>query len=294
MKIRLPGAVRPYFDAPRESGSGETPEQIAAREAAAKAAAEKAAADAAAAKEKADADRKAAEEAERIRLEKEKGSKLSDKEAELLREVMARKDKERETKAQLDAANQRLKEFDGIDPAKVKELIAAQEKAAADAKKAEQENLEKKGEWDRLKKMMGDDFNTKLAAKDEELKGSKTALQQANETIAKLTVGSAFANSDYIAKETVLTPDLARQAFGTHFETQPDGKVVEDSVKKLIESRADKEKLLRSKLAPGAGSGTTSARPNAQQTEQSGPKGVSRIALALSKGQLKSPAGASK
>lgn len=304
---QIPGMPRPCFDAPGETGSGETPEQIAAREAAAKAAkeaADKAAAEAAA---KVEADRKAAEEAELAKAS-------SDKEKELLQEIQVRKRKEREAKTALEDATKRLKEFEGIDPAKVKELLAAQEKAAADAKKAEQDNLEKKGEFDRLKKMMADDFEAKIKAKDEETKTTKSALDQAQETIMKLTVGTAFSNSDFVTNETVLTPDVARQVFGTHFDVQPDGKVVafdkpagtkdrtmlvdssgtplafEDSIKKLVETRSDKEKLLRAKGSPGAGSTTTPVRGANQQTAPDGLKGAARIAAALKGGALAKPA----
>ena len=64
--------------------------------------------------------------------------KLSDNEAQLLKDLMKHKDTAKSERAAREQLEAKLKEFDGIDPVAVRELLAKQQKA-------QEEELEKKG-----------------------------------------------------------------------------------------------------------------------------------------------------
>lgn len=280
MRMSIPGApdsLGMVFEADDETGS-------------AAAAAAKAEADAAAAaKAKADkdaADALAAEEAK-------KKSGLSDKEAELLREVMEKKTKLKELEKQLADANKR---FEGIDPDEVKKLLA-------EKKTLEEAELEKKGEWDRLKARMAEENGKAVDGFKKQLQDLGSVNQTLAKTIEDLTVGQAFANSSFITDETILTPSKARVIYGSFFEIE-EGKVVaydkprgatsrtkfvdaageavsfEDAIKKIIDLDTDKDRLLRAKSKPGAESKSDPVKKKPEETEL---KGVSRIRAALAK-----------
>lgn len=273
----------------------------AAKEAAAKEAAEKAAAADKAAKEK--AEKEAIEEEERKR-----GSKLTDREAELLKENMARK------KAQKDLED-RLKAFEGVDPAEWRKIKDNERKAKEAEEKAKLEAAEKAGEFTRVKKIMAEQHDAALKAKDADLAKANSALEAAMRTIEELTVGSSFSASTFIAQETVLTPTIARATFGSHFDIV-DGKVVaydkprgakdrtpmvdaageavpfETAIKRLVESNPEKDKLLRSQMAPGTGSRTENNTLSGKSTFKpshvdTGARGVNRMKAALDSGALK-------
>lgn len=277
----------------------------AATAAAAKAAADKAAADKAAA-DKAAADAAAAEAA-RIAA-----SKLSDTEAALLKENMANKQKLKDSAAAQEALQAQLKAFEGIDPAKAKELLAAQAKAATDAAAAEEKRLRDAGEFDRIKASMTEQQKAEIAAREKTIKEKSTALDTALKTINDLTVGASFTSSQFITTELVLTPRVARDVYGSHFDVEngqivaydkPKGaenrtKMVDSSgdpigfeaaIKKLVEAAPDKDQLLKSKLKIGASSTTTSASSFVPSHQTVGKEltGMARIKASLDKGALK-------
>jgi hypothetical protein len=301
---------RILFDKDNEGGNEGGDE--AAKAAADKAAADKAAADKAAA-DKAAADKAAAEAAKAEEL-KEKLKGMTDSEAKLLKEQMATKEKLKAEREAREALEAKLKAFEGLDPAKVKELVEANAKAEEKRKQEEEKRLVQAGEFDRLKAMMADSFKTEKTAIEGKLTETSTALDAAMKTINELTVGSAFNSSSFIGEETVLTPRIARDAYGPHFEIEngvpiaydkpkgadkrtklvgSDGEPLgfEDAIKKLVESAPDKDQILKSKLKQGARSTTVEIRPTArtshQQQTEDGPRGVSRITAALNKGALK-------
>jgi hypothetical protein len=216
-------------------------------------------------KEEADAEtaRKAAEDAN-------KKSGPTDAEAKLLKEVMEKKEALKKTNEELAQVREALKAFEGIDAAKVKALLADQ--AALEEKK-----LEEKGQWDALKKQMNDAHAAELAKKDDSVKVFSAENESLKQQIADLTVGNAFGNSKFIAEELALSVAKTKALFGGHFETQ-EGKVVafdkpagskgrtmlvdgkgeplsfEDALKKIVDTDADKDQLLKSKTKPGAAS----------------------------------------
>lgn len=221
--------------------------------------------------------------------------KPTQREAELLKEVMEKKDKLKTTQKELESIKKQLKDFDGIDPAKIRDMLKAQ----ADAEKAA---AEAKGDFDRVKQMMADEHAKELEKIRTEKDQTSNALAEALARIDELTIGDAFKSSAFIQNELILTPAKARTVYGAHFEMQ-DGKIVgfdkpkgsanrtmivdasgeplgfEDAVKKLVESDPDRDAMLRSKLKEGAGS--KPATEKAAQKTTNTVSGVSRIAVAL-------------
>lgn len=226
--------------------------------------------------------------------DKQKKSSLSDEAAALLKDVMKEKGKRKEAEDLLTAANARLKEFEGIDPAAVRELLAAQ--AEADQKAAE-----KAGDFERAKTMMIDAHKTETTKLNDKIAELNDLLKGAQTTINDLTIGAAFTNSAFIADELVLPPAKARRIYGAHFEIE-DGNVVgydkpkgaaertklvggtgetlsfTEALKKLVDADPDRDTLLKSKLKTGASSKTESEKATPKTAEL---RGVARIAEAL-------------
>lgn len=213
-----------------------------------------------------------AEEAEAAERAK-KGKQPTDEEARLLKEVMKNKEQRLQLKKDLDAATEKLKQFDGLDVDALKELAAKQ-------RTAEDQQLEAKGEWERLKTRMAQEHQTATSTLETRVKELEASLAERESTINEMTVGSSFNNSQFITGETTLTPQKARVIFGGHFELE-DGKVVgydkpkgasnrtqlvnssgdpvsfEDAMRKIIDADSDRDHLLKSGVKPGAKSTTT-------------------------------------
>lgn len=274
----------------------------AAAAAAEKAASEKAAADKAAAdkaaSEKAAADKAAADKAAADKADGDKKSGLSDKEAEFLKENMAKKEKLKEAEAKLAELQAQIEKFKDIDPEKAKTLIAKEQEA-------EKAALEAKGEFDRLKKMMAEEHAKEKSSLEEAVKAKDASLAAALAQINELTIGQAFSNSEFVKSELVMPASKARAVYGAHFEIE-NGRIVafdkpkgdegrsklvdgsgetmsfEAAMRKIIESDADRDSLLKSKIREGAGSQTSNDDRNKSMTDTSGLKGMSRIAAGLS------------
>ena len=217
----------------------------------------------------------------------------SDGEAKLLRELMEKKGSLKETKDQLAQVKAQLSQFDGINLDEIKVILKEREESA-------NKDLEAKGEWDRLKTNLLEQHTTEKVSLEEKIKALQIDLQSKDGSIHGLTIGSAFSASKYIADELTLTPSKAQIVYGSHFEYQ-DGKIVgydkpkgsaertqligsngeplsfDLAVAKIIEHDADKDYLLRSKVKPGANSGTTDAVVKPKQDVS----GISRISAAL-------------
>lgn len=227
--------------------------------------------------------------------------KTTAREAELLREVMDKKDKLKQSQKELDAIKQQLKNFEGINPDEIKEML----KQRADAEKAA---AEAKGDFDRVKAMMAEEHAKELEKVRSEKDQTANSLAEALARINDLTIGDAFLRSSFIKDELILTPTKARTVYGSHFDME-DGKIVaydkpkgaasrtmlvdssgdpldfESAVKKLVESDPDRDAMLRSKLKEGAGS--KPAVDKATPKKESAVQGVSRIAAALSAAKVK-------
>lgn len=237
--------------------------------------------------------------------------KPSDREAQLLKESMSRKEKI----GQLEA---RLAEFEGIDPKAFREM---QERLQAfDQKERDQVNakLVEQGRFDEALASMRaehegvlNQVRTQSAAElqtatqeREQLKAQLSAYQA---QIEDLTVGAAFGNSAFIREELVqaMNPERSRRLYGDHFDIV-EGKVVgydkprgqdgrvplvdkdgqpvsfDEAFKRVLSSQSDYETLIRSSAKPGAGSGTRDDKAT-DPTQKIG-TGVNRITAALNKG----------
>lgn len=214
----------------------------------------------------------------------------------LLAEVMDRKAKQRQAEAALKELETKLKQFDGIDPEAIRNML----KEKSDGERKE---LEAKGEFDRVKAMMAEEHTKalELIVKDrDDLKGQNATLQDA---INRLTVGNDFGQSTYIRDNLILSPAKARMLYGSHFENQ-DGKTVaydkpagaanrtmlvdgrgealpfDEALKRIIEADADKESILKAKINPGAGGGTKKVEDD-KSDDNKGPVGIGRVLAGL-------------
>lgn len=230
------------------------------------------------------------------------GTKPTDAEAKLLKEVMDKKNKLKAAEERVAAVESKLKEFEGIDPVAVKAMLKQQ-------KDAETAQLEAKGEWDRLKAQMVEEFGREKAGILAQLSEKEATIAKQKATIAELTVGTSFSQSQFIANELVLTPAKTRAVYGAHFDVV-DGKVIaydkpagsaertplvdakgdalsfDEALKKIVEADPEREQVIKSKMRQGAGSGTApkAGAPGSQGNVKL--TGADRIAAALNSGAL--------
>lgn len=270
--------VGPQIMLDREDGTGGGGDDEAKKAAAEKAAAEKAA-----------AEKEAAEKAARDK------SNMTDAEAKLLKEVMEKKEK-------LKQAEDRLRAFDGLDPEEIKKLVSERAQAEKDRLEAEKKAAEAAGDVERLKKAMAEEHKKEIEAVHATAKTAQDALAAALQQIDGLTVGTAFSNSQFIKNDLVLTPAKARKVYGDHFESVDGGVVAYDkpkgaaertklvdssgnsvsfdeAMKRLVEADPDRDAVVKSKLAPGAGSKGRDEKNTTTKTTEL--RGAARIQAAL-------------
>lgn len=238
--------------------------------------------------------------------------KPSDREAQLLKESMSRKEKI----GQLEA---RLAEYEGVDPKAFREMqerlqvLDQKERELANAKLIEQGRFdealnsmrsEHEGVLSQVRTQSAAELQAALQERDQ-LKAQLGAFQA---QIEDLTVGAAFGNSAFIREELVqaMNPERSRRLYGDHFDIV-EGKVVgydkprgqegraplvdkdgqpvsfDEAFKRVLSSQSDYETLIRSSVKPGAGSGTRDDK--ATDPAKKIGTGVNRIAAALNKGQ---------
>lgn len=212
------------------------------------------------------------------------GKKISDEEARLLKEVMQKKDALKKSEADLAAAQQRLKEFEGVDPAEIKKLLA-------DRKAAEEAQLAAKGEFETLKARMAEEHTKVTKVLQDENAQLKALLAQKDKVVDELSIGQQFSQSKFIADELTLTASKARTIYGAHFDLE-DGKVIaydkprgavgraplvdqygnnvgfDEALRQIVEADPEKEALLRSKVKQGAGSDSKTAGKVQQKADQ--------------------------
>lgn len=291
--LRHAGLTR-TFDAPNEGNAGGDAEAAAK---AAEAAAQKAADEAV---NKAQADAEAAAKAAAANTDNPELKKLAEEKADLLKEVMDKKNKLKEANATAEAAKKALDAYEGVDPAKVKELLrkeAEAEKAAAEAK----------GDFDRVKQMMAEEHAKEKKTLQEQIEDLTKQLTSKNSVIDELTIGNSFGNSNFIKDSLVLSPEKTRQLYGAHFEMK-DGKLVaydkpataanrtmlvnsagdplpfEEALERIVNADPDKKSVLRSKAKPGGSSSTTATTQTQQKSGEEKTDGLfgrTRLANAL-------------
>ena len=224
----------------------------------------------------------------------EGGNKPSDAEAKLIKDLGKAKD--------------RLKLFEGVDPEEFRRLKADADAAAAAKTEKERQDAEARGEFDRVKASMVEQHNTALADLQAKLDAAEADKGKLARDIDELTIGASFGSSKFVSEDLVLPVSKARTLFGAHF-VREDGKTVaydkpagaaertklvdakgeplgfEDALRRIVEADADKDRLLRAKGKPGAGSGTTDARTTRTPAGGGEVRGTARILAALSKKQ---------
>lgn len=240
--------------------------------------------------------------------------KPSDREAELLKEIMKKKTKLTELSDQLTQSQSQLEKYSSVDLERYQALIANEDAARIAAEQAEQERLKAEGKIDELlankqQEHQGilEQMRTQHAAELEAIKseitdldGSKSKLQQ---QIEQLTIGTAFGNSAFIREKLVsaLTPERTKRLYGEHFDFE-DGRVIgydqprgaavrtklvdkdghplgfEDAIARIIQTDADATSMLKSAALQGAGSNSNNNTPD--ETPQVG-SGIHRILYAL-------------
>lgn len=224
--------------------------------------------------------------------EDNKATKPSDLEAKLLKEVMEKKEALNKAKTDAVAAieakadlERRLAAFDGVNLEEVKALLK-------DRQDRELSELEKKGEFDRVKKQMQEAQAAELAKIATERDTIKATLEEqvtkATRQITELTIGRSFSESPFIRESMTLTPAKTRIVYGQHFELQNGNVVAYDkpvgetdrtvlvdangnplgfdaAMAKLVETDPDRDNLLRSKMRSGAGSENDSDARNGKK-----------------------------
>lgn len=207
--------------------------------------------------------------------------KPSDSEAVLLRDVMKHKGRANQLQGELEALR---KQFEGVD-------IEAYRQAQAEKAEAERKKLEDRGEYDRLVAQMGERHTQAMQENQGKLDAASKVISDLQVQISELTVGNSFATSPVIGEELMMTRAKARAVYGSHFDFT-DGKVVgydkpkgasertmlvtasgepmsfNDALMHLVNTDPDPERdrLIRSKAKPGAGSATSNAPGSVRKT----------------------------
>lgn len=230
-------------------------------------------------------------------------SGMTEKERELLRESMGRKEKIKELETKLSEASNALKSWEGLNPEDVRKLVQ-------ERRDAEMKQLEKKGEWDKIRQQMLEAHNSEKSTLAKQIEELNQKLNANHAQIDQLTVGQAFVSSKFIADELVLTPSKARTVYGAHFERGEDGRVVgydkpagsstraplvdgqgnplsfDEALKKIVEVDPDRDALIKAKIKSGADSSSSGAKPKPSDDKPAA-KGAALIADALRGGGLK-------
>lgn len=244
---------------------------------------------------KAEAERVAAEAAKK-KAEEEKKSGISDESAKLLKELMAKKAKEKELQDKINELTGTLAKFEGIDLDEVK-------RQAEEKKKAEEERLAAQGQWEILKKQIIEENKKIVDAERETAKSIAEENAKLKEIVDALTVGNTFGNSSFIKNDLEISPAKVKTLYGSYFDLdgtsmigydKPVGAAdraplidasgnhlsFDESLKKIIESDPDSKPFFKIKAKQGSGSGTSGLPPSKSASVQK-LKGSDRIAKAL-------------
>lgn len=238
---------------------------------------------------------------------------MSDEAAKLLKEVMEKKEALTKAKSEKEAAeklakdlNDKLSMFDGINIDEVKNLLKEKQDR-------ETQELEKKGEWERVKATMVEQHTKELerlkADSGGEVVRLTEELSKRDRQIHELTIGRSFSESNFIKESLTLTPSKARVIYGSHFELK-DGQVVaydkpagfedrtplvdasgnplnfDKAIEKLIDLDPDRDNLLKSKMKAGAGSENDPNTARNKGKEKENLRGKDRIQAAIAEGKL--------
>lgn len=224
-----------------------------------------------------------------------KGSSLTDNEANLLKEVMEKKNKISEQAKQIEELKNQLEEFGGVET--IKSLVAEHHARQKEA-------LEKKGEWEKLREQMVEEHAKATAGLRKEVDDLKALLQGEKTKMSEMTIGTAFSGSDFLKNKTVLPTGKARTIYGDYFDISESGAVIaydkprgaegrtalvdqmgknidfESAIERIIKADPDSASLLRSESHNGSGSQTGGFKKT-EETKSEKKSGVSLIAQGL-------------
>lgn len=221
--------------------------------------------------------------------------KVSDDVAKLLKDVMKHKDAAK-------AAEARAKLFEGIDPEKARAALQAQ----ADA---ERQALEARGEYNRIIEQVQAEKQAEVDAANAAAQELRDQLANIQRTVEEQSVQSQFAGSPFIRDNLVISGEKVRALYGSHFDTV-DGVLVgydkprgaaertplvgadakplpfEAALEKVVKADPEWERLGKSKLKPGAGSGHSGINPSASAKPETGTDKIRAGLASLSRPSL--------
>lgn len=200
-------------------------------------------------------------------------TKPTDAEAKLLQDVMKHKGRANQLQGELEALRKKL---NGVDLDQYQAMVREREEKA-------RKELEDRGEYERIVAQMGERHTQAMQEHEAKLQEATQTISGLQLQISELTVGNAFATSPLIGEEVMLTRAKARAVYGSHFDFV-DGKIVafdkpkgaaertmlvkasgepmnfNDALLHLVNNDPDPERdrLIRSRAKPGAGSTTAS------------------------------------
>lgn len=194
--------------------------------------------------------------------------------AGLLKESMKRKGNELSLK-------EKLAKYGDIAPERAIELVQAESAALKAREDAERLELERRGEFDAVKKQMVEAHGKDLEGRDSRISALEAEIAGMKSKLVEKTIGTSFGESPFLREKVLMTPAKARVVYGNHFEINEDGQVVgydkpagakdravlvdgngsplafEGAIERILRADPEVDALLRSEAKQGVGSKTT-------------------------------------
>lgn len=194
--------------------------------------------------------------------------------AGLLKESMKRKSNELSLK-------EKLAKYGDIAPERAIELAQAESAALRAREDAERLELERRGEFDAVKKQMVEAHGKDLEGRDSRISALEAEIAGMKSKLVEKTIGTSFGESAFLREKVLMTPAKARVIYGNHFEINEDGQVVgydkpagakdravlvdgngsplafEGAIERILRADPEVDALLRSEAKQGVGSKTT-------------------------------------
>lgn len=204
-----------------------------------------------------------------------KSTDLEKEKAILLKDVMKWKEKAKNTEQEKEALNNQLSQFNKVlgDELSLEDI----QKIISERKDAERQQLEKKGEYDRILQQIQDESKKKFDAVSNQVSEKDGLIKSLQQQLEEMSIGRSFSDSAFIRENSTLPPSIARKEFADYFDNV-DGKIVaydkprgakertplvdsegknksfEDAIAHLYTSHPDSKDLLKSKRKPGSSS----------------------------------------
>lgn len=194
--------------------------------------------------------------------------------ATLLKESIKRKGNEQSLK-------EKLAQYGDIAPERAIELVQAESAAQKAREDAERLELERRGEFDAVKKQMVEAHGKDLEGRDTRIAELEAVIAGMKGELVEKTIGTSFSESNFLREKVLMTPAKARVIYGAHFEIGEDGRVVgfdkpagakdrtvmvdgqgsplafESAIERILRADPEADALLRSEAKQGAHSKTT-------------------------------------